>query len=120
MQQEERVSEVMGRVWDVLLAGERDGAGEKPGIRCFIPAWDAKAGSRSVAGSQEMDCMGTVGVLPKPSEYLCLKITWSCRKMGWRRGILLPSFQAPPKGGVLKQADEIEALFTLRLELESL
>lgn len=64
--------------------------------------------------------MGTGGVFPKPGECLCLKIIWSCRKMGWRRGILLPARQAPPKGGVLRQADEIEVLFTLRLELESL
>lgn len=31
---------------------------------------------------------------------------------------MLLSNQAPPKGGVLRQVDEIEALFTLRLELE--
>lgn len=49
MQQEERVKEVMGKAWDVLQPGERDGAGDKPGIRWFIPALDAKAGS--VAGS---------------------------------------------------------------------
>lgn len=40
--------------------------------------------------------------------------------MGWKRGILLPSHQAPPKGGVLRQAHEIEALFTPRLEIDSL
>lgn len=49
-----------------------------------------------------------------------LKMIWSCRKMGWRRGILLSSFQAPPKGGILRQGDEIVVLFILRLELESL
>lgn len=51
MQQEEQVREVMGKAWDELHPGEKDGAGDKPGIRWFIPALDAKAGSRSVAGS---------------------------------------------------------------------
>lgn len=47
MQQEEHAKEVMGKAWDVLQPGERDGAGDKPGIRWFIPALDAG----SVAGS---------------------------------------------------------------------
>lgn len=51
MQQEGQVREVMGKAWDELQPGERDRAGDKPGIRCFIPALDAEAGSGSVAGS---------------------------------------------------------------------
>lgn len=68
MQQEEWVKELMGKAWDVLHP--RDRAGDKPGIRWFIPALDAENGSGSVAGSLEM---GTVGVFPKPSKYLCLR-----------------------------------------------
>lgn len=51
MQQEEQVKEMVGKAWDVLQPGERDGAGDKPGIRWFIPALDTKAGSGNVAGS---------------------------------------------------------------------
>lgn len=65
MQQEEGVKEVMGKAWDVLEPGERDGAGDKPGIRWFIPALGAKAGSGSVAGSEEMGLHGDSGYFPK-------------------------------------------------------
>lgn len=54
MQWEEQVRKVMGKAWDVLQPGKRDGAADKPDIRWFIPASNAKSGSGSVAGSWEM------------------------------------------------------------------
>ena len=37
MQQEERVGMVTAKGWDVLQPGERDWAGDEPGVGCFIP-----------------------------------------------------------------------------------
>lgn len=112
MQQEEQVKEVMRKAWEVLETSLTSGG-------LFQP-WTLKLGAEVLQGVRGWDCMGTVGVFPKPSKYLCLKIKikWSCRKMGWRRGILLLSNQAPPKGRFLRM--KFEALFTLRLELEPL